>query len=81
MLRDRYDANDFDFAILYVPDRNVFYVMPIDIFTSYRNGISLVEMKKRQRQPRSSNYRGKWDLLSAWAARSGNGRVNTRQTR
>ena len=75
MLRDLYKERDFDFAILYLTDRNVFYVMPVQVFTSYRSGISLVETEKRQRRPRSEAYREGWDLLSAWAARHGNGRV------
>jgi hypothetical protein len=76
MLRAWYGTDDFDFAILYVPDRRVFYVMPVEVFISYRSGISLVETEKRQRRPRSDMYRERWDLLSCWAARHGNGRVN-----
>jgi len=75
MRRDRYAEGDFDFAILYLADRNVYYVMPVDVFTSYRSGVSLVEAAKRQRRPRSAAYRERWDLLSGWAARFGNGRV------
>ena len=69
MVRDRYGERDFDFAILYVPDRDLFYIMPVEIFTSYRSGISLVETGKRQRRPRSVTYKERWDLLSKWAAR------------
>jgi len=76
MVRSLYDADDFDFAILYLADRHVFYVMPVGVFASYRSGISLVEAEKRQRRPRSAAYRERWDLLSGWAARHGNGRVN-----
>jgi len=75
MVRDLYRQQDFDFAILYVPDRDVCYVMPVAVFISYRSGISLVETNKRQRAPRSAAYRERWDLLSEWAARFGNGRV------
>ena len=75
MRRDRYAKEDFDFAILYLADRGAFYVMPVDVFTSYRSGVSLVEASKRQRCPRSEVYRERWDLLSSWAARHGNGRV------
>jgi hypothetical protein len=75
MVRSLYAPSDFDFAILYLPDRNVFYVMPVNVFTGYGSGISLVETVKRQRRPRSDAYRERWDLLSGWAARHGNGRV------
>jgi hypothetical protein len=70
MVRDRYEEKDFDFAILYLADREVFYIMPVDVFTSYRSGVSFVETDKRQRKPRSAVYRERWDLLSKWAAQS-----------
>ena len=63
MLRDRYASKDFDIAILYLHERDVFYVMPVDVFISYGSGISLVENLKRQRKPRSAAYRERWDLL------------------
>ena len=76
MIRSLYEKEDCDFAILYLADRQVFYVLPVNVFISYRSGISLVEAETRQRPPRSAAYRERWDLLSAWAARHGNGRVN-----
>ncbi len=69
MLRDRYGSNDFDFAILYIDELNVFYVMPLDVFNSYSSTITLVEASKRQRRPKSAEFRNRWDLLS-------NGSVN-----
>jgi hypothetical protein len=47
MLRDPYLNGDFDFAILYIQELHVFYVMPSDIFNSYGSEIHLVESKKR----------------------------------
>ncbi|MFH1442250.1 MAG: group I intron-associated PD-(D/E)XK endonuclease [Candidatus Omnitrophota bacterium] len=64
MLRSRYNKNDFDFAIIYIASLSVFYVMPIDVFSTYASTISLIELDKRQRKPVSSNYRQRWDLLS-----------------
>jgi len=63
MRRTRYTAEDFDVAILYLPEQGVFYIMPIHVFIRYRSGVSLVENQKRQRQPRSAQYRERWDLL------------------
>jgi len=68
MRRARYDDVDFDFAILHLDDQQTFYVMPSAVFNSYSSTISLVETEKRQRTPRSSDYRERWDLLSIWAA-------------
>jgi hypothetical protein len=63
MLRKRYGKSDFDFAVLYIEDLNIFYVMPQKVFNKYQSGIRLVERKTRQRQPKSSRYREAWDLL------------------
>jgi len=64
MLRKCYSTSDFDFAIIYLADINVFYVMPIEIFSSYGSTLTLIESDKRQRRPRSAEYRERWDLLS-----------------
>ncbi len=64
MLRKRYGEKDFDFAIIYIADLNVFYVMPISEFSHYGSTITFVESDKRQRKPRSAEYRERWDLLS-----------------
>ena len=64
MLRQRYDKNDFDFAIICIADLNVFYVMPVSVFSRYGSTITFVESDKRQRRPKSANYRERWDLLS-----------------
>lgn len=66
MVRKRYSDDEFDFAILYIHERKVFYVMPVDIFNSYASSIAIVENVKRQRVPRSANYREKWELLEDW---------------
>ena len=63
MVRKYYDKNDFDFAIIYISKLNVFYIMPVSVFNSYKSEISLVETTKRQRKPRSAEYRERWDLL------------------
>lgn len=64
MLRGRYTKSDFDFAIVYLDETEVFYVFPVEDFVSDRSGIHLVEAEKRQRKPRSSEYRNAWHLLN-----------------
>jgi hypothetical protein len=64
MLRSRYANNDFDFAILYIEPLDVFYIMPISVFSTYASTISLIETNKRQRKPAAVEYRERWDLLS-----------------
>jgi hypothetical protein len=64
MLRSRYRKDDFDFAILHIDEFSVFYVMPIEVFTSFESTIALVETDKRQRKPKSAQFRNRWDLLS-----------------
>ena len=68
MKRSLYCENDFDFAILYLEDLNVFYVMPVDFFASYGSEIHLVETAKRQRKPKSFDFRETWELILQWAA-------------
>ncbi|MDD5692217.1 MAG: group I intron-associated PD-(D/E)XK endonuclease [Candidatus Omnitrophica bacterium] len=64
MIRKRYSTDDFDFAIIYLADLHVFYVMPIAVFSSYGSTVTLIESTKRQRRPKSAEYRERWDLLS-----------------
>ena len=63
MLRSPYQASDFDFAIAYIDDLDVFYIFPAEVFISYGSEIHLVETEKRQRKPRSAAYRQRWDLI------------------
>ena len=64
MLRQHYESKDFDFAITYLADLDVFYVLPISAFSAYRGTITFIERDKRQRKPKSAKYRERWDLLS-----------------
>jgi PD-(D/E)XK endonuclease len=63
MLRDVYQLTDFDFALAYIEPLDLFYVFPVDIFVSYGSEIHLVEAEKRQRKPRSIEYRDAWNLM------------------
>jgi len=53
MIRDVYNNSDFDFAVVYIESLAIFYVIPVDVFTSYGSSIHLVEVQKRQRKPKS----------------------------
>ena len=63
MIRENYSSRDFDFAILYISDLEVFYIMPIEDFISFGSEIHLVETEKRQRKPRSAEFREAWHLM------------------
>ncbi len=69
MLRDRYKKTDFDFALVYLPDLDLFYVFLIEVFIGYGSEIHMVEADKRQRKPESAIYRDAWDLIFQWATR------------
>lgn len=69
MVRDVYKTQDFDFALAYVADYDLFYVFPVDVFIGYGSEIHLVEADRRQRKPRSANYRDAWELMLQWAVR------------
>ena len=68
MIRENYEVKDFDFAVIFIEELNVFYVMPSDVFISYGSEIHLVETVKRQRKPKSGEYRNAWHLVLHRAA-------------
>jgi hypothetical protein len=63
MMRETYQVSDFDLALLYIDDLDLFYVLPAEVFISYGSEIHLVESEKRQRLPRSASYRNAWHLI------------------
>lgn len=64
MLRSSYKESDFDFALIYIADIDLFYVFPIHDFIKYGSEIHLVETDKRQRKPHSTQFRDAWDLIN-----------------
>lgn len=68
MKREAYGPNDFEFALVYLDDQDLFYVFPIDVFIGYGSEIHIVEADKRQRKPQSAQYRDAWELIVQWAA-------------
>ena len=69
MIRDAYEPSDFDFALVYIEDSDLFYVFPVDVFIGYASEIHMVQANKRQRRPNSAKYRDAWELILQWAAR------------
>jgi hypothetical protein len=63
MIRDVYKLSDFDFALVYVENLDLFYIFPVAVFIGYGSEIHLVEAEKRQRKPRSALYRDAWELI------------------
>jgi hypothetical protein len=68
MVRESYKQSDFDFALVYISDLDLFYIFPLDVFISYASEVHLVEADKRQRKPRSADYRNAWESILQWAA-------------
>jgi hypothetical protein len=69
MVREAYGPTDFDFALVYVQELDLFYVFPVSVFIGYGSEVHLVEADKRQRKPKSAEYRDAWELILQWAAR------------
>lgn len=63
MVREAYKRSDFDFALVHIEKLDLFYVFPVDVFICYGSEIHLVEAEKRQRKPRSAEYRDAWELI------------------
>jgi hypothetical protein len=70
MIREEYKPTDFDFALVYLPEKAVFYVYPVQVFISFGSEIHMVEAEKRQRKPKSFAYRAAWDLITPDAPRT-----------
>ncbi len=68
MLRDAYTTSDFDFALAYIQDLDLFYIFPVQVFIGYASEVHMVEADKRQRKPQSAEYREAWELILHWAA-------------
>jgi len=64
MKRQLYEIKDFDFALVYIEELSLFYVFPVSVFIGFGSQIYLVESDKRQRRPRSAEYREAWGLIS-----------------
>ena len=47
----------------YIEKLDLFYVFPVDVFIDYGSEVHLVEAEKRQRKPRSAQYREAWELI------------------
>lgn len=59
----RYTPADFDFLIAWLADLDVFYIFPAEFACAFGASISIVEGAKRQRAPRSTWFRNRWELL------------------
>lgn len=68
MIRDGYTSSDFDFALVFLNELDLFYVFPVEVFVGYGSEIHCVEADKRQRKPRSAEYRDAWGLIAQRAA-------------
>jgi hypothetical protein len=64
MVREPYQKSDFDYALVYLPEKSIFYVYPVNVFISFGSEIHMVETDRRQRRPRSSAFRDAWSLIA-----------------
>lgn len=42
MQRSLYNNQDFDFALVYLPEKRIFYVFPVSVFINFGSTLSLV---------------------------------------
>ncbi len=66
MIRATYCSDDFDFAVLYISELDISYVIPVEEFCKYGSEIHLVEAEKRQRRPGSYRFRDAWSLVESF---------------
>ncbi len=67
MKREEYSESDFDFALVYLQEKDCFYIFPVNVFINFGSEIHMVEVAKRQRVPKSAFYRDAWNLILQWA--------------
>ena len=67
MVRGAYQLEDFDFALVFIEEIDTFSVLRSEVFIGYGSEIHLVEADKRQRRPKSADFRDAWTLISQWA--------------
>jgi hypothetical protein len=70
MVREPYGPCDFDFALAYIAELDVFYIFPVEVFIAYGSEIHLVDADKRQRRLQSAQYRDRWDLIESFRPRA-----------
>jgi len=46
MIRSLYNEQDFDFALVYLLEKRIFYVFPVSVFVTFGSTLSLVEADK-----------------------------------
>lgn len=59
----RYKETDFDFALVFLPKIEVFYVFPVAVLLSFAGNVHMREAPSRNGKPRSFEYREAWDLI------------------
>ena len=64
MVRKKYDNDDFDFVVVFIGEKRIFYVISSVVFNGFASSISFVEDHKRQRSPKSDQYRENWQLIN-----------------
>lgn len=63
MIVSYYKECDFNFAICYIEEKDISYILPIEVFLSYKGAISFNIKEKRQRGPKSEQYKEAWHLI------------------
>lgn len=63
---DYYGPDDFDFALIWHPGQQVFYVMPIAVFLTFRSAVTLTgDNPQRKRTNRATEYRDAWESMGS----------------
>jgi len=68
MIKAYYKKSDFDFAVIHAIDPNVFWILPVKEFLTWKGQISFRLDENGQRHLKSNDFRNDWDLISKWAS-------------
>ena len=67
MIRKYYTDKDFDFAIIYIPDSEEFFIIPVQEFRKYKSSMTLREANGRIPKfdrMTMKKFRNQWNLLN-----------------
>lgn len=68
MKRTYYQITDCDFVVVHAQKPEVFWILPIEFYLTFKGQITLRVNDNGQRLLKSSEFRNDWNLISKWAS-------------
>ena len=59
----KHAIDSYDFLVAWIPELNLFYVIPSEVADTFGGGITLTEDTKKQRKGKAVQYKDRCDLI------------------